>query len=42
MKATLGGRKIFEQRVLSYGSEEGADFIFLNKKSGKVYKVVPH
>ena len=42
MKATLGGRKIFEQRVLSYGSEEGADLILINKETGKVSKVVPH
>jgi hypothetical protein len=42
IKNIHGGRELFELRVLSYGSEEGADFIFLNKKSGKVYKVVPH
>ena len=42
IKNIRGGRELFELRVLSYGPEEGADLIFFNKKSGKVYKVVPH
>jgi hypothetical protein len=42
IKNIRGGRESFELRVLSYGSEEGADLIFLNKQSGKVYKVVPN
>ena len=42
IKNIRGGRELFELRVLSYGSEEGADLIFFNKITGKVYKVVPH
>jgi hypothetical protein len=42
IKYIHSGRELVETRVLSYGPEEGADRIFLNKKSGKVYKVVPH
>jgi hypothetical protein len=42
IKNIRGGREIFELRVLSYGPEEGADLIFFNKTTGKVYKVVPH
>jgi hypothetical protein len=41
-KHILGGKQLFEFRVLSYGPEGGADLIFLRKKSGEVYKVVPH
>jgi hypothetical protein len=41
-KPVRGGREFVEIRVLSYGSEEGADFIFLSKKTGKVIKVIPH
>jgi hypothetical protein len=42
MKPIRGAREFVEIRVLSYGSEEGADFIFLSKKTGKVFKVIPH
>lgn len=42
IKPIRGGREFVEIRVLSYGSEEGADFIFLSKKTGKVFKVIPH
>jgi hypothetical protein len=41
-KPIRGGREFVEVRVLSYGSEEGADLIFLSKQTGKVYKVIPH
>jgi hypothetical protein len=42
MKPIRAGREFVEIRVLSYGSAEGADLIFLGKKSGKVFKVIPH
>ena len=42
MKPRGGGREFFEVRILSYGPEGGADLIFINKKNGKVGKVIPH
>jgi hypothetical protein len=41
MKAMIGGKKIFAQRVLSYGSGEGSALIIINQETGKVSKVVP-
>jgi hypothetical protein len=42
IKYLRGGRELLELRVLSYGSGDVADLIFFSKKTGKVYKVVPH